>query len=198
MRQPGGCSSVTLGNSLDLVLLLDGVGVGTGADTLRGGDDLIGEALGESLVGSESALSGALADQVDGLVDSSERRDIDGLSADGTTGTDSGGVLTSTTLDDGLEEDLKRVGAGEQVNDIKGLLEVTDGHLLLTVGAAISNHELVDKALENGAENLLESLLLVLASSVGNVHLGLLSLDGKVVNEGLLGALDSIVSPLTE
>ena len=198
MRQPACYSSVTLGNSLDLILLLDGVGVGTRADTLRGGDDLIGEALGESLVGSESRLSGALADQVDGLVDSSERRDIDGLSADGTAGTDSGGVLMSTTLNDSLEEDLKRVVTGEQVDDIKGLLEVTHGHLLLTVGATISNHELVDKTLENGAENLLEALLLVLASSVGNVDLGLLPLDGKVVNERLLRALDTIVSPLAE
>lgn len=197
MRQPG-CSSVTLGNSLDLILLLDGVRVGTGADTLGGGDDLIGEALRKSLVSSERGLSGTLADQEDSLVDSSERRDIDGLSADGTAGTDSGGVLTSTTLDDGLKEDLERVGAGKQVDDIKGLLEVTDSHLLLTVDAAISNHELVDKTLEDGAENLLESLLLVLASSVRNVDLSLLSLDGEVVNERLLRALDTIVSPLAE
>jgi len=197
MRQPG-CSSVTLGNSLDLILLLDGVRVGTGADTLGGGDDLIGEALRKSLVSSERGLSGTLADQEDSLVDSSERRDIDGLSADGTAGTDSGGVLTSTTLDDGLKEDLERVGAGKQVDDIKGLLEVTDSHLLLTVDAAISNHELVDKTLEDGAENLLESLLLVLASSVRNVDLSLLSLDGEVVNERLLRALDTNVSPLAE
>jgi len=197
MRQPG-CSSVTLGNSLDLILLLDGEGVGTGADTLGGGDDLVSEALRKSLVGSERRLSGTLADQVDSLVDSSERRDIDGLSADGTTGTDSGGVLTSTTLDDGLKENLERVAAGEQVDDIKGLLEVTDGHLLLTVGAAISNHELVDEALEDGAENLLEALLLVLASSVGNVDLSLISLDGEVVNERLLRALNTLVSPLAE
>lgn len=197
MRQPG-CSSVTLGNSLDLILLLDGEGVGTGADTLGGGDDLVSEALRKSLVGSERRLSGTLADQVDSLVDSSERRDIDGLSADGTTGTDSGGVLTSTTLDDGLKENLERVAAGEQVDDIKGLLEVTDGHLLLTVGAAISNHELVDEALEDGAENLLEALLLVLASSVGNVDLSLFSLDGEVVNERLLRALNTLVSPLAE
>lgn len=198
MRQPGGCSSVTLGNSLDLILLLDGEGVGTGTDTLGGSDDLVGEALSESLVGSERALSGALADQVDGLVDSSQRRDIDSLSADGTAGTDSGGVLTGTAVLDGVEEDLERVLAGEQVDDLKGLLEVTDGHLLLTILAASANHELVDEALEDGAGNLLEALLLVLAGGVGNVDLGLGALDGQVVGEGLLRALDTFVSPLAE
>lgn len=197
MRQPD-CSSVTLGNSLDLILFLDGVGVGAGADTLGGSDDLIGEALRKSLVGSERRLSGTLADQVDSLVDSSQRRDIDGLSADGTAGTDSGGVLTSTALDDGLEENLKRVATSEQVDNLKSLLEMTDGHLLLTVDAAISDHELVDKTLEDRAGNLLEALLLVLASGVRDVDLGLVSLDGKVVNEGVLGALNFSVSPLAE
>merc|ERR1711937_1044073 len=81
-------SSVTLGDSLNLVLLLDGVGVSL-ANTLGGGDDLVGEALAHALVGSEGGFSGTLAHQVDRLVHSSQWADIDGLTSDGTAGSDS-------------------------------------------------------------------------------------------------------------
>jgi hypothetical protein len=77
-------SSVTLGNSLNLILLSDSVGV-TSTDTLGGIDDFISESFSHALVGSESGLSGSFAKQVDSLVDSSEGRDIDGLSSDSTT-----------------------------------------------------------------------------------------------------------------
>ena len=39
---------------------------------LRGVDDLISEGLGDGLEASEGRLTGTLADQVDGLVDSAE------------------------------------------------------------------------------------------------------------------------------
>lgn len=42
------CSSVTLGNSLDLILLLDGVRVGL-SDSLGSGDDLVSESLTHGL-----------------------------------------------------------------------------------------------------------------------------------------------------
>ena len=95
-------SSVTLGNSLDLVLLLDGVGVSL-TDTLGSSDDLIGENLGHALVGSEAGVSGSFAHKVDSLIDSSQWGDINSLSSDGTTGTNSGGVLSGSSLDDSLE-----------------------------------------------------------------------------------------------
>lgn len=82
-------SSVTLSDSLDLVLLFDGVRV-TLTDTLGGVNDLVGEDFAHALVRSESGLSGSLAHEVDSLVDSSEWRDINSLSSDGTSGTDSG------------------------------------------------------------------------------------------------------------
>jgi hypothetical protein len=42
----------------------------------------------------------------DGLVDPPEGRDIDGLSPDGSLGTDSGRVLSGTGVDDGVNQDL--------------------------------------------------------------------------------------------
>lgn len=45
------------------------------------------------------------------LVDSSERRDIDGLSSDGTSSTDSGRVFSGARVDDGVEEVLDWVFA---------------------------------------------------------------------------------------
>lgn len=65
-------SSVTLGDSLDLVLLLDGVAVGSCAGALGGGDDLVSEGLGHGLQTAEGGLSGASGHVVDCLVHSSE------------------------------------------------------------------------------------------------------------------------------
>ena len=95
-------SSVTLGNSLDLILLFDGVGVSL-TNTLGSGDDFISEDLGHALVGSEAGVSASFTHKVDSLIDSSKWRNIDSLSSNGTTGTNSGGVLSSSSLNDGLE-----------------------------------------------------------------------------------------------
>ena len=189
-------STVALSDSLNLILLPDGGGVAT--NTLGSVDDLVGEALSNSLVGSEGLISGVLADEVDSLVDSSERRDVDSLSSHGTTGTDSSGVLTSTALGDGLEEDLKRVLISQQVDDLEGLLEVPHSHLLLAVLSALSNHDLVHKSLEDGAGDLLEALLLVLASGVRVVDFCLVFSDSEIVVEGLFVTLHVIVLPLAE
>lgn len=191
------CSTVTLGNSLDFILLSDGEGV-TLSDTLGGVDELVSESLSHALVGSESRFSRSLAEQVDSLVDSSEGRNINSLPSDGTTGADTGGVLSGTGLNDGLEDDLKGILISEQVDDLKSLLEDADGHLLLTILARVSAHELVDKSLENWAVDFCESLLLILAGSVGGINLSLLLLDSQVSNESLLRALDSLIGPLAE
>ena len=57
---------------------------------------------------------------------------------------------------------------------------------------------MVDEALDDGALDLLESLLLILSSSVGHVHLGSDTLHVQVVNEGLLGAPNAFVGPLSK
>lgn len=196
MRQPG-CSSVTLGNSLDLVLLSNAVGVGL-TDTLGSGNDLISKSLAHGLVVSEAGLSRSLAHEVDGLVDSSEWRDINGLSLDGTSRSNSGGVLSGSSLDDGIEKNLEWVVPGEKVNKLKSLSEDSHSHLLLTVLSMISNHEHVDESLGDWAVDLLETLFLIFTSSVWDVHLSLSLFDSKVGNEGTLRALDSLIRPLAE
>ena len=53
-------------------------------------DNLIGETLRDSLGVLEGLVSGVLSNEVDSLVESSERGDIDGLSLDISTLTNSG------------------------------------------------------------------------------------------------------------
>ena len=95
-------SSVTFGNSLDLVLLFDGVGVSL-TNTLGGSNDFISKNLAHGFVGSEAGVSGSFAHKVDSLVDSSKWRNINSLSSNGTTGTNSGGILSGSSLNDSLE-----------------------------------------------------------------------------------------------
>ena len=105
--------SVGLGDTLELVLLLDGVRVG---GALGGVDQLLGEALGNGLDVAESGLTGTDGQEGDGLVDAAEGRDIDGLATDGTGGTDTGGVFTGTAVDDGIDGDLDGVLVGHDVD----------------------------------------------------------------------------------
>ena len=76
----------------------------------------------------------------DGLVDSSERRDVDGLSSDGTLRTDSGRVLSGSGVDDGVDEDLDGVLLSDEVDDLESVLHDSDGHELLAVVSAV-HHE---------------------------------------------------------
>ena len=105
--------SVGLGDTLELVLLLDGVRVG---GALGGVDQLLGETLGNGLDVAESGLTGTDSQEGDGLVDAAEGRDIDGLATDGTGGTDTGGVFTGTAVDDGVNGDLEGVLVGHDVD----------------------------------------------------------------------------------
>ena len=96
-------------------------------------DDLVGEALRDGLKASEGGLAGALADQVDSLVDSAEGRHVDGLSADDTTRSDTGGVFAGTAVGDGSDDDLDGVFTSEEVDQLHSLLYNSDCHLLFTV-----------------------------------------------------------------
>ena len=100
---------------------------------LGGGDDLVGEALRHALETTEGTRAGSLADEVDSLVDSAEGRHVDGLSADDTTGSDTGGVFAGTGVGDSVNENLDWVEAGQQVNEFHSLLDDTNCHLLFTV-----------------------------------------------------------------
>ena len=73
--------TVGLGNSLDLILLLDRITIGR---PTGGIDNLIGEALGDGLDVAEGRLASTSGHEVDSLVDATERRHVDCLSADNT------------------------------------------------------------------------------------------------------------------
>merc|ERR1719461_193552 len=126
--------SVGLGDTLELVLLLDGVAVG---GSLGGVDQLVSETLGNGLDVAESGLAGSGAQQPDGLVDPSERRHIHGLSPDGTGAANTGGVLAGSRVDDHVNEHLEGVLAGQQVDDLEAVLDNPDGQQLLAVVPAV-------------------------------------------------------------
>ena len=182
--------AVSLGGALNLVLLLDGVGVGA---TLGGVHDLVGKALGHGLEVTEGGLAGTLAHHVDGLVDATEGGDVDGLTANDTTGTDTGGVLTGTTLGDGIDDDLDGVLLGHQVDDLEGVLHEADGLELASVTAHLE-HESVAHTLDDGAASLVETALLEASAAVGDGHGG----GGDVLLEGKVGDLNVLEGPLVE
>ena len=89
-------------------------------------------------------------------------------------------------MDDGFEEQLEGVLISKKVDDLEGVFEQADCQLLFTILSRISDHELIDEALCDGAGNFLEASLLVLAGRVRQIDLGLVLLDGQVVGECLL------------
>jgi hypothetical protein len=125
-------SAVTLGNFFDFLLLLEGVGGLQVA--LLDVDELVGEHLSDTLLGAEGVLADALGDQVDGLVDPSQRRYVDRLLPHHAASSDTRGVLPGSGLHDGVDEHLERVAAGQQVDDLEGVAHDADGlHLLAGV-----------------------------------------------------------------
>lgn len=190
-------STVALGDSLDFVLLLDGVGVGTGAGALGGGDDFVGENFADALDVAESRLSGASGDQVDGLVHAAQGRHVDGLTADHTARADTGRVLAGATGGDSVDQDLEGVLTGLEVDELESLSNNADSHLLLAAVATL-HHEGVGEALNNGAVDFLETSLLIAASSEGHEDLGLDGLDVEVSHERDILALNALVGPATE
>lgn len=106
-------------------------------ETYGGGlDDLVSEAFRHGLETTEGRLLGVLDDVVKGLVYSSEWGNINGLSSDNTTGSDTGGVFTWATVSNSLNENLDWVKSGEEVDQLHGLFHSSDSQLLLTVVAS--------------------------------------------------------------
>jgi len=132
------------------------------------------------------------------LVDSAEGRHIDGLSTDDTTGTDTGGVFAAASLRERVDDDLDGVLAGEESDQLEGLLNNFDSLLLLTVVGGRGGHEHASETLNNGALSLLESALLVAASGVGHKDLLTDGLHLEVVRKGVVRALHAFVRPLAE
>ena len=108
---------------------------------------------------------------MDSLVNPPEGRNINSLSPDGTSGTDTGRVFTRTAVDDGIDGDLDGVKVGEEVDDLERVLDDADGHELLAVVAAV-HHEGVGETLDDGALSLAETLGGVTTGGVGDVDGG--------------------------
>ncbi len=113
------------------------------------------------------------------MVDTAEWRDVDGLTTHRTGTADTSGVLAGAAVLDGVDQNLERVLARQQVNDLERVLDDAHGHELLAVVAAV-HHERAAQALHNGAQRLAEALDLVAAGRVRYV-LGRLALDGNVI-----------------
>ena len=139
-----------------------------------------------------------LSHEVERLVDTTERGDINGLTLDLTARADTGGVLTGRGVGDGVDKNLDGVAAGHEGDDLERVLDDAESHELLAVVAAV-HHEAVDETLDDGALRLAEGLLVVPASGVGEVDfvLGLL-VDRDVVNERHVVDGDRLVVPLVE
>lgn len=171
--------TVRLGDTLNLILLLDRVRV---AALLGAVHDLVRQALADRFDVTEGRVTGSDADQVDGLVHTTDRGHIHGLSSDDTGASDTGGILTGTTVLDGIGEHLNRVLTRQEVHDLKGLLDNADGLHLLTRVSAV-HHEGAHEALDDRAQGLTEPPHLVPSLGVGQVD-GVRALAADVVHEG--------------
>lgn len=67
------------------------------------------------------------------MVDSAKGGNIDGLSTNGTSGSDTGGVLTGTTVDNGVDGNLDGVLVRGEMDDRKGMINNADSHEFLSV-----------------------------------------------------------------
>jgi len=171
--------SVRFGDTFEFVLLLDSIRVGR---SLGGIDELIGQALGDGLDVTESGFTSTSAQKPDSLVDTSEGRDIDGLTSDSTSTSDTGRIFTGTRVDNGLKKNLDGVLSGGEVDDLESVLDDSDGHEFLAVVATV-HHERVNETLNDGALSLTEPFDLVSARGVGQ-ELGVSVLAGQIIGQG--------------
>mmetsp|Transcript_36977 Transcript_36977/g.55873 ORF Transcript_36977/g.55873 Transcript_36977/m.55873 type:complete len:247 (-) Transcript_36977:55-795(-) len=186
--------TIGLCHSLNLILLLDGIAVGGLLGSIH---DLVGKALGNGLDVTEGAVSRTSAEEVDGLVHSTEGRDIHSLPSNDAGRTDSGGVLSGAPVLDSIDVHLKGVHVRQEVDNLEGMLHDADGHHFLTVVPAVHHHGAA-QSLHDRAQGLSELLLLVSASSVRQEGHGVHSMNSDVVLEGQVTDVDIAVAPAAE
>jgi len=129
----------------------------------------------------ERRLTSTNGQESDGLIDPPKRRHIDSLTPDGTSRTDTGGVLTGTAVNDSVNGNLDGVLVGGDVDDGESVIDDTDSHELLSVVAAV-HHQGVGETLDDGALGLAETLDGITASGVGEVGV-LVDLDVVTIAE---------------
>mmetsp|Transcript_16199 Transcript_16199/g.29129 ORF Transcript_16199/g.29129 Transcript_16199/m.29129 type:complete len:207 (-) Transcript_16199:37-657(-) len=188
-----GCLTVGLGNTLDFVLLFDCVAI---VLVLRSVYDLVSEAFGNGLKTAERSKTSTSGHHVNGDVHPTQRRDIDGLSPRNTSGTDTCGIFTRTSVHDGVDVHLDRVLLCHDVDEVEAVLDDANSHQLLTSVAAVHHHG-ADKALDDRALSLAESLGGVAASGVGEPD-SAFSLNWNVVLHRDVCDSDVVVTPFPE
>ena len=192
--QKRGLLTVSLGISLDFLFLLDAAAVGVCLGSL---DEFVSKDFSDILEVLKSSISGVLSDIVNGLVDSSERGDINGLSLDTTTGSDSGRVFSSTAIGNGVDDDLERILTGLELDDLHGLSHNSHSFDLLTSVSTVECNT-THNSLDNRASSFLEGSQLVTASSMGNENSRFGGEDGDVVFETGVADGKFAVGPLAE
>mmetsp|Transcript_20047 Transcript_20047/g.30346 ORF Transcript_20047/g.30346 Transcript_20047/m.30346 type:complete len:254 (+) Transcript_20047:232-993(+) len=187
------CLTVTLGNALNLILLLDSIRVRRSTCSV---DQLLSQALSHGLQVSETSLSCSSGNQVESVVYSPERRHINSLSPYYSSSSNTSGIFPGTRINNGIHNNLDGVLVGKNVNDFKGVLNNTCSHNLLS-GVSSLLHEAACKTLNNGARCLTETLHLVTSSSVWKIS-GMISLAGNVILERNIADLNFIKTPFSE
>lgn len=139
--------TIGLRDALDLILLLDGVAVGGASGSV---DDLIGEALRDSLHVAEGRFPGPGGHQVDGLVDAAERRHVNSLSSDHSCGAHASRVFARTTVYDCVHEHLHGVLVGQDADDLERMSHDSHSQQLLAVVSSTS-HQRTSEALYDWA-----------------------------------------------
>lgn len=179
-------STVTLGDFLDFLLLLKSVGW---LDvSLLNINDLISQNLSNALLGSESVLPSALGDQVDGLVDSSEGRDINCLLSNHTSSANSGWIFSWSCKHKCANQYFQGISSCEEVDDLECMSDDSDGFNFLS---CVSSVELEgsNKSLDDGAKCFSEFFALVSACSMRDKDLSLGCSSCDVINEAWVGNL---------
>jgi len=128
------------------------------------------------------------------LVDSAEGGDIDGLTTDGTSRTDTGAVLAGTAVDDGIDSNLNGILVGHDVNNLECVCDDAYSHELLSVVATV-HHEGVGEAFDDRALGFSESLDSITTGGVRDVDGGA---DLNVIGQGDISDLDILITPLIE
>jgi len=187
--------TVGLGNTLSLILLLDGIRV---AGTLSSVHELISKTLSDGLNVAESRVTDTLSEEVKRLIDTTKRRNINSLTLDGTSTANTSGILTDAGVDDSINKNLDGVLVSHESDDLKSVLDDTDGKKLLTTVATVE-HKAVHKTLNDGALRLTEANLVVTTSRVRKVHTELVLLvDCDVILKRQIADGNIVISPLVE
>jgi len=156
---------VALGNTFQLVLLLNGIRI---AASLGSINQLFGQALGNAFDVTERSFAGTDGEQSNGLVDTAERRHVDGLTTDGTGGTDTCAIFAGSAVDNGVDGNLNGVLVCEDVDDFESVGDDANSLELFTVVATV-HHERAGKALDYRALGLPEAFDGISAGRMWNV-----------------------------